>query len=63
MRMLTGRGSACALQPTRHARNERLLIAGMSERFAIEDCADGIAALWQRFASSMGRNDRLKLRH
>ncbi|HEY6642051.1 GyrI-like domain-containing protein [Povalibacter sp.] len=51
---MRGRGSARALQPTRHARNERMLIAGMSERFAVKDCSDGIAALWRRFAPCVG---------
>jgi AraC family transcriptional regulator len=32
-----------------------MLIAGLSERFAIEDCAAGIAALWRHFSPHMGR--------
>jgi AraC family transcriptional regulator len=51
----TGRGSARMLQPARHARNERMLIAGLSERFAVEDCPDGIASVWRHFAPYRGR--------
>src|SRR5687768_1682344 len=51
----TGRGSARMLQPARHARNERMLIAGWSERFAVEDCPDGIASVWRQFAPYRGR--------
>jgi AraC family transcriptional regulator len=54
MKTTSGRGSVRALQPARQARNERMLIAGMSGRFPVEDCPANIAALWRHFAPYMG---------
>ncbi len=41
--------------PTRHARNDRMLLAGLSDRFCVADCSRAVPELWRRFAAHMGR--------
>ncbi len=38
------------LRPVNHARNHRMLLAGISARFRVANCAAGIADLWRRFS-------------
>lgn len=45
---------ARALRPVNHARNHRMLLAGISGRFPVADCATSIAGLWRRFSVHRG---------
>lgn len=46
---------ARAVLPARHARNDRMLLAGLSDRFPVADCSRALPELWRRFAIHMGR--------
>lgn len=54
MTSIAGRGLR-ALRPVNQARNHRMLLAGISARFPVSNCAGAIAELWQRFSVHAGR--------
>lgn len=46
---------ARAVLPARYARNDRMLLAGLTDRFAVAECSRALPRLWGRFAIHMGR--------